>query len=139
MPMYQPHWSSVPLDPAGHKLEFIRTYKCFTEGRAGERVVYKDIEFSQKVEFAEVILSGFNMWYTRGGDCEVQQIRIDAWIESIGAQAPDYFTEEARLRAERTVKVKLMYTLIDEDPTGPEDFNDACIGFTVIALTRPHD
>jgi hypothetical protein len=137
--MYQPKWSTLPLGASGEKLEFIRDYDCFNEGRAGERVVYKEVEFSQKVEFAEVFLSGFNMWYTKGGDCEVMQIRVDAWVEAIGAQAPDYFSVEARKKAERTVKVKLMYALTDEDTTGPEDFNDACIGFTVVALTKPQN
>lgn len=139
MATYKPNWSTMPLGANGQKLEFNRDYVCFSEDRAGERVTYKEVMFSQKPVTAEVILSGFNMWYTRGGDCEVTQIRVDAWIDCIGTEGwnPEFKTKEEIEKKERTVSIKFMYTLKDEDPTGPEDFNDACIGFTVIALTQP--
>lgn len=111
---------------------------CFNEGRAGERVNYKSVEFSQEVVSAEVFLSGFNMWYTREGhDHEVMQLRVDAWVDHIGVLNPEFMTEEEIKKAKRSATIKLMYAMTDEDTSDSDDFNDACIGFTVIALTKP--
>jgi hypothetical protein len=130
---YQNKWSTIPLGASGEKLEFLRDYACFGEDRAGERTTFKVIEFSQEVVFAEIFLSGFNMWYTREGhDHEVMQLRVDAWIEQIGHKAgsEDFMSD-------RNVKIKLMYVMTDEDTSDSDDFNEACIGFTVVALTKP--
>jgi hypothetical protein len=128
----------MPLGASGEKLEFLRDYACFNEGRAGERTVYKTVEFSQEVVSAEVFLSGFNMWYTREGhDHEVMQLRVDAFIDSIGCGNPEFKTPEQIKQLNRSVVVKLMYVMTDEDTSDSDDFNDACIGFTVAALTKP--
>ncbi len=130
------HWE-IPL-ANNEKLEFFRDWGHIGDDRAGERSIYKAVSFSQKVVNAEVFISGFNIRQTRGGDTQVSQIRVDAWIESMGSQAHDYFNPGERQEAERRVTVKLLFTLVDEDPTGHEDFNEANIGFTVIAHTVPH-
>lgn len=128
----------MPLSASGEKLEFIRDFKCFNEGRAGERIEYQTVEFSQEVVFAEVFISGFNMWYTREGhDHEVMQLRVDAWVDQIGVSNPEFMTEEEIKKGERSVSIKLMYVMTDEDTSDSDDFNDACIGFTVVALTKP--
>lgn len=137
--LYQPKWSTLPLGAAGEKLEFVRDFVCFHEGRSGERITYKVVEFSQEVKFAEVFLSGFNMWYTREEhDHEVMQLRVDAWVDNIGTPVnPEFLTKEEIENKKKQVSVKLMYMMTDEDTTDDDDYNDACIGFTVVALTKP--
>ena len=121
----QDHW----VLQSGEQLEVLRHYVCFGEGKAGERTKEPTVRFSKAVLSAEVFISGFNMWQTRGGDSEIAQARIDAWVTEIGPQIVD-------TKDPRSVKLKFMYSLKDEDPTGGEDFNDACIGYTVIAKTK---
>jgi len=125
-------WAAPP-----DQIEVLRDYGCFDEGRAGERTTMKTVTFSRPVVSAEVFLSGFNLWQTRGGDTEVRQIRVDSWVDAINV-APNNppGTRSPGLPDPKSVRVKLMYMLVDEDPTGSEDFNDACIGFTVIARTQ---
>jgi hypothetical protein len=128
----------MPLGASGEKLEFIRDYKCFEKGRSGERIEYKTVEFSQEVVFAEVFLSGFNMWYTpEGNDHEVMQLRVDSWVDRIGVSNPEFMTPEQIRQGKREVSIKLMYAMTDEDTSDSDDFNSACIGFTVVALTKP--
>jgi len=125
----QDHW----VLQSGEQLEVLRDFVCFKEGKAGERTAYKTVAFSKDVLAAEVFLSGFNMWQTRGGDSEVAQVRIDAWVNGIGTPDPD---NPNKIGNKNQVHLKFMYSLKDEDPTGQEDFNDSCIGFTVISKTK---
>jgi hypothetical protein len=118
---------------SGEHLEVLRDYACFGEGKAGERTTYKTVTFSKDVLSAEVFISGFNMWYTREGhDHEVMQERVDAWINGIGIREPD----SGKITNKNHVAVKLMYVMKDEDTGDSDDFNNACIGFTVIARTK---
>lgn len=125
----QEHW----VLQAGEQLEVLRDHVCFGEGKAGERLQYKAVSFSKDVLAAEVFISGFNVWQTRGGDSEVSQFRIDAWINGIGTPDPD---NPSSIGNKNQVSLKFMYKSTDEDPTGGEDYNDACIGFTVLAKTK---
>lgn len=122
------HWAVE----AGDRLEVLRDFVCFKEGQAGERTEYKGVTFSREVLSAEVYISGFNIWQTKGGDSEVSQIRIDAFVTAIGTPDPD----SGVVGAKEFVALKFIYVLKDEDSSGPEDFNDACIGFTVVAKTK---
>ncbi len=123
------HWALG----AGEQLEVLRDFICFNEGRAGERVAYKNVVFFRNVLSAEVVLSGFNMWYTREGhDHEVMQERVDAWVNKIGLCDVDNPT----LCDNRYVSLKFMYAMRDENTSDSDDFNQACIGFTVLARTR---
>jgi len=89
--------------------------------------------FFRNVLSAEVVLSGFNMWYTRAGhDHEVLRERVDAWITKIGVCAPDNPT----LCDNRYVSLQLTYAMLDENTGNSDDFNQACIGLTVLARTR---
>lgn len=131
-PLYafpQNHW----VLQSGEQLEVLRDFVCFEEGKAGERTAYKTVVFLKDVLAAEVFLSGFNVWQTRGGDSEVAQSRIDAWVNGIGTPDPD---NPNNIGNKKQVYLKFMYSLKDEDPTGPEDFNSSCIGFTVISKTK---
>lgn len=127
------HWAVQP----GEQIEVLRDYVCFEEGRAGERRTAKTVTFFKPVLSAEVFLSGFNIWYTRGGDSEVRQHRVDAWVDAINV-APNYppDTRGPGLPDPKSVRLRFVYALTDEDTSGGEDFNDACIGFTVIARTK---
>jgi hypothetical protein len=125
----QNHW----VLQSGEQLEVLRDYICFNEGKAGERTTTKTVLFSKDVLSAEVVLSGFNVWQTRGGDSEVAQVRIDSWVTGIGTPDPD---NPKNIGNRNQVHLKFMYSLKDEDPTGKEDYNDACIGFTVVAKTK---
>jgi hypothetical protein len=129
----------VPLGANGEKLEFIRDWAHLPEARAGAHEAYPTVEFSQKVKNAEIFLSGFGLRQTRGGDSEVAQIRVDAWIHSLFSGNAEFLSAEERRRAERTVTIKLLYILVDEDPSGHEDFNEGAIGFTVVAHTEPQN
>lgn len=128
-------WTSPAFGQAGECLEFIRGAVNFGERKAGDETPYPGppgavVKFSRPVLHAEVFLSGFNLWQTRGGDSEVAQIRVDAHVESIGygdPDSPDYG---------KKVALDLVYSLRDEDPTGSEDYNDAWIGFTVLGVTK---
>jgi hypothetical protein len=127
------HW----VLQSGEQLEVLRDFVCFGEDKAGERTAYKIVTFQKGVLSAEVFLSGFNIWQTRGGDSEVAQIRVDAWVNVIGVGKPGPpGTRGPGLPDPKNVSLKFMYSLKDEDPSGSEDFNDACIGFTVIAKTK---
>jgi hypothetical protein len=127
------HWAVQP----GEQIEVLRDYVCFEEGRAGERKTARTVTFYKPVLSAEVFLSGFNIWYTRGGDSEVRQHRVDAWVDAINV-APNYppGTRGPGLPDPKSVRLSFIYALTDEDTGGGEDFNDACIGFTVIARTK---
>ncbi len=125
----QDHWALQ----SGEQLEVLRDYVCFNEGKAGERTTTKTVVFSKDVLSGELFISGFNVWQTRGGDSEVAQVRIDAWVTGIGVPDPDNPTN---IGNRNQVHLKFMYSLKDEDPTGKEDFNDACIGFTVLSKTK---
>ena len=117
---------------AGERLQVVRDHVCFGSDNSGERVTYKEVRFSGEVLSAEVLISGFNIWQTKGGDSELSQLRIDAWVTGIGIPEPDSGVVGNKDR----VFLKLMYSFKDEDVSGPEDFNDACIGYTVIARTK---
>jgi len=122
------HWVLGP----GEQFEVLRDSLCFGEGRAGERTAYKIVKLSKNVLSAEVFISGFKIWYTREGhDHEVLEQRVEAWVDSIGVSEPGSAVPDKSL-----IRVKLVYSMRDEDTTDEDDFNDACIGFTVIARTR---
>lgn len=135
MEISRQHWS-VPIGSGGERIEFIRDWTHLREARCGENVVYPFVECDQKVVNASVFLSGFNIRQTRGGDSEVSQIRVESWVDEPSG-IDDVASPEQIKKAERTVNLKLMYVLKDEDPTGDEDFNEGAIGFTVIAHTVP--
>jgi hypothetical protein len=126
---------SPPFGAGGERIEICRGTVRFDERRAGDTTPYQGppgpvVEFGHRVLWAEVLLSGFHLWQTRGGDSEVADLAVDAHVESIGFGEPD---DPA---SRRKVLLKLQYWFKDEDPTGGEDFNDCFIGFTVIALTK---
>ena len=123
-------WSTPALAGANERLEILRDYVHFGEGKAGERVTYTTVRFEQPVVHAEAFLSGFNMFYTREGhDHEVMNERVDVWVDKIGVKQADDVDP-------RAVQLKLMYQMQDEDTGDSDDYNDAYIGFTVLALTK---
>ena len=115
----------------GEHLEVLRDFVCFDEARAGERSMPRLVDFSHPVLSAEVFLSGFNLWYPGKNDHEVTQERVDAWIEQIGVCDPDGGSCN-----NRRVYIRLTYVMKDEDTRQSDDFNRACIGFTVLARTK---
>ncbi len=127
-------WSTPALGPNNEHFEVLRDYAHFGEDRAGERVIYKTVIFEHPVLNAEVFLSGFNIFYTREGhDHEVMQHRVDAWVDQIGVNTGPGIDPPYNSKA---VSVKLMYSLTDEDTSDDDDYNDAYIGFTVLARTK---
>lgn len=125
---------------SGEQLEVLRDYVCFGEGRAGEREITKGVTFSRDVLSAEVFISGFNMWYTKEGhDHEVSQLRVDAWVYALGVGKGCGSEPETRCTDPpdpKNVGLRFMYAMTDENTGDDDDFNDACIGFTVLARTK---
>ncbi|MCE7985246.1 MAG: hypothetical protein DYG89_29080 [Caldilinea sp. CFX5] len=121
---YTTQWATKPFaqsPPHGTQLEFTRSNYHFPAGQASQREGLTRVVFKQPVVFAEVFLSGFNMWYTgRENDHALKQQRVDAHVNSISGNE---------------VEVKLTFMLTDSDPSNVDDVNECWIGFTVIALT----
>jgi len=131
-PLYafpQDHW----VLQSGEQLEVLRDHVCFEEGRAGERNIFQMVTFSKDVLSAEVFISGYDIWQQRGGDSEVARLRVDAHVKGIGIPNPD---NPSIIGSKNKVQLEFIYAFYDEDPTGKEDYNRSCIGFTVIAKTK---
>ena len=116
----------------GEYVEIVRDFVCFGEGRAGYRTASASKQFSREVLSAEVMISGFNMWYTRERhDHAVLNENVDAWVVAIGLPDPDTGQVDRRF-----VALKFQYAMVDKDTSGSDDYNDACIGYTVMARTK---
>ena len=123
-------WATQAIPTTGERLEVLRDYVHFGEGKAGERTTYKIVRFAHPVQHAEAFISGFNMFYTREDhDHEVMKERVDVFIDKIGVKQVDVVDQ-------RAVQVKVMYQMEDEDTSDSDDYNDAYVGFTVLAVTK---
>lgn len=115
----------------GEYLEIVRDFVCFGEGSAGSRQAYRSKQFSREVLSAEVMISGFNMWYTREGHAHgVLNENVDAWVVGY-LEDPDSHQIDRRM-----INLKFQYVMVDDIPVNSDDYNDACIGYTVIARTK---
>jgi hypothetical protein len=123
------HWATAT---AGGTLEFKRDYVCFGSGRGGPRSTLLSVgPFNGRVLQAEIFLSGFSFWYTGSADNELHNLAVDSWVERVGVAGPD------KPNPERYVEAKILIDLRDGNPGSSDDNHQACVGYTIIALTQP--
>lgn len=128
-------WWTTPEFQDGSRLEFIKGYCEFHKSR-GEREVFGKIVFEDReILQASVYLTGFNMMYTEGVDHRVLKSRVDIWVNEIWINDPVNNPWDHVYGS--TLQLKLRYGMEDEDTQNSDDYNNAWIGFNVIALTRP--
>lgn len=121
----------------GQQLEFKRDFACFGSERGGPRHWFYNVgPFNGSVQRAEVFLSGFSFWYSGRADNELHNLAVDSLVEKLRARnepgPPGRQVEDPRY-----IIVKILIDLRDEDPSDSDDAHQACVGYTVIALTQP--
>lgn len=115
-------FSTSTFGDSNQKLEFQRNFYCWPSSDEKERVKQVTIDYgNRRVLHAEAFLSGFNVWDRFASLTTVDQVRADATIVSI---------------TNNRVVLELVYAF-SSSLEKPRFSTEACIGWTVLAITVP--